>query len=95
MSDVFVDSSYWIALDLEDDQHHQEAKQHWLRLVQSLPTLVVTSFIFDELVTFLNSRGYHARAVQAGDRLLQSFNVRFIQVDKDLLMEGWTYFRRP
>lgn len=94
MNEVLADSGYWIALELEDDQHHQAARRHWLALIKRLPPLVVTSFIFDEVVTFLNARGYHYKAVQAGNRLLQSPSVRFIQVDKVLLIEGWRYFQR-
>src|SRR5207248_897756 len=56
--------------------------------------LVTTSYVFDEVVTFFNSRGQHAKALQVGNNLLQSPSVQFIHVDTALFYEGWAYFQR-
>jgi uncharacterized protein len=63
-------------------------------LVNRLPTLVTTTFVFDEIVTFFNSRRYHEKAVEVGNRLLQSATVRMIHVDEDVLVLGWNYLVR-
>lgn len=94
MSIVFADSSYLIALEIQSDQRHQEAQQHWRALDIRSTTLVVTSFILDEVVTYLNSRRLHAKAVQIGNVLLQSNHVEFVQVETTLLTEGWRYFQQ-
>jgi predicted nucleic acid-binding protein len=91
---VFVDSGYWVALELADDQHHQDAVRHWRAFGMRLPEIVITSFIFDEVVTFLNNKRQHSRAVRVGNRLLQSDFVEFVQVDSNLLAEGWQYFQQ-
>jgi hypothetical protein len=39
-------------------------------------------------VTFFNSRGQHAKAIQVGNNLLQSPSVHFIHVDTELFYEG-------
>ncbi len=94
MNSVFVDTSYWLALELGNDQNHQIAITHWQGILPALPPLVTTSYVLDEVVTFFNSRGYHAKAVQVGSSLLHSASVPFIHVDEALFYEGWTYFQR-
>ena len=94
MTAVFVDTGYLFALEITNDQHHQAAIQHWQGIVAALPCLVMTSYVFDEVVTFFNSRGQHAKVLQVGNNLLQSPSVQFIHVDTALFYEGWAYFQR-
>ena len=94
MNMVFVDTGYLLALEIANDQHHQAATQHWQGIVAALPRLVTTSSVFDEVVTFFNSRRQHAKAIQVGSNLLQSPSVQFIHVDTTLFYEGWAYFQR-
>ena len=94
MSTVFLDTGYVLALELSNDQNHRTAAQHWRGLKKRFPPLATTSYVFDEVVTYFNSRGYHAKAVEVGNRLLKSPSVQFIQVDEGLFMEGWQYFQR-
>jgi uncharacterized protein len=94
MNPVFVDTGYLLALEIANDQHHQAAVQHWQRIVTTLPPLVTTSYVFDEVVTFFNSRGHHAKAVQIGNDLLRSASLQLIHVDEGLFYEGWTYLQQ-
>ena len=61
-----------------DDQNHLIARDHWRSLEKTKLQLVTTSYIFDEIVTFLNSRGFHSKAVEVGRDLLNSQSVRMI-----------------
>jgi predicted nucleic acid-binding protein len=45
-------------------------------------------------VTFLNSRRLHAKAVEIGNRLLNSPSVQFIQVSETIFLEAWELFQK-
>ncbi len=92
---AFLDTSYLLALTFKRDQNHQIAIEHWQRAASSSTQLVTTSFILAEAVTFLNSRGYHAEAVELGNNLLYGgSSLQFIHVDAELLLDGWRCFRQ-
>ena len=74
--------------------YHSIAKQHWQGLKNSSLQLVISSYVFDEIVTFLNSRNRHDKAVEIGNRLLSSPTVQIIQVDEILFFEAWQYFQK-
>ncbi len=94
MKSNFTDTSYLLALEFKSDQNHQAAQKHWQKLQQSVFSLVTTSYVFDETVTYLNSRGQHAKAVQIGEKLLLSPSVEIVHVNENLFYEGGDYFQR-
>jgi len=91
MTSVFLDTSYLLALELSNDQNHTAAVRHWQQVNKTLPRLVTTSYVFDEIVTFFNCRGHHRKAVEVGNTLLSSPSIEMIHVDKSLLQGGWLY----
>ncbi len=91
---AFLDTSYLLALELARDQNHQPAIEHWQQIASAPARLVTTSLILAEAVTFLNSRGFHAKAVQLGNNLLQGTSMQFVHVDAALLLEGWSFFQK-
>ena len=91
MTSAFLDTGYLIALEAADDQYHEAALGHWEHLTKSLPSLVTTSYVVAEVVTFFNTRNQHAKAVEIGDRLMHSPSVRMVHVDEPLFHEAWRY----
>jgi predicted nucleic acid-binding protein len=89
MTSLFLDANYVIALEVSDDQHHNDAWQHWTRLLESPLSLVTTSYVLDEVVTFLNNRHQHSKAVSVGNNLLTASPIQMIHVDEALFYEGW------
>ncbi len=97
MPETFVDSGYLLALEIRADENHGKALRHWRsRKEEGLPRPVTTTYVFDEVVTYLNSRGLHASAVKIGRRLLRSSVVDLIHVDERLFHRGFDLFEsRP
>jgi predicted nucleic acid-binding protein len=94
MKHVFLDTGFIIALEASDDQHHTEALAFWEEFQKTPSPLITTSYVLDEVVTFFNSRGHHAKAVQIGNRLMTSPSVELVHVDEAQLVEGWKLFER-
>jgi uncharacterized protein len=94
MTTFFLDTSFVIALELRDEQQHQLAQNYWQGLVSTAPQLVTTSYVFDEVVTFFNSRARHDKAVEVGNRLLNSKAINLIQVEEALFLGAWQYFQQ-
>ncbi len=93
MESVFLDTGYVIALEASDDQHHEEAKTHWKDFITDSTRLTSTTYVFDEVVTFFNSRGRHEKAIEIGKRLQTSKMIELIPVGEELFEEGWKYFQ--
>lgn len=91
---LFLDTSFVIALELADERYHPVAKQYWQGLKNSSLQLVTSSYVFDEIVTFLSSRNRHDKAVEVGNRLISSPTVQIIQVDAALFSDAWQYFQK-
>src|SRR5262249_4529347 len=93
MTPLFLDTGYVLALELGNDQYHEQAVGHWRTIRGTGLQLVTTSYVFDEIVTFLNSRGLHEKAVEVGNRLIHSPSVRLVHVDEALFEAAWTLFQ--
>lgn len=94
MKIFFVDTSYWLALELTDDQYHRRALAHWQNLANSPFQIVTTSYVFDETITHLNNSGHHRKAVEVGENILFSPTIELLHVDEDLFFEGWEFFQK-
>jgi len=94
MRGIFIDTGFIIALESLTDQNHEKALQQWNELLKDLPAMVTTTYVIDEIVTFFNNRNRHAKAVEIGNRLMNSRSVQFIHVDKRLFDKGWQYFQQ-
>ncbi|HEX7722442.1 MAG TPA: PIN domain-containing protein [Pyrinomonadaceae bacterium] len=94
MTSLFLDANFVIALEVSDDQHYNEATIHWKNLIETPFSLVTTSYVFDEVVTYLNSRRQHDKAVSVGRNLLNAANIEVVQVDEPLFYEAWSYFEQ-
>lgn len=94
MKSLFLDTSYLIALEAHDDLHHKSSQVHWKALIADMQPLVTSTWIFDEVVTFFNTRNKHGKAVEIGNRLLQSSLVTMVPVDSILFRKGWEVFKQ-
>lgn len=89
-----LDTSYILALEIKNESAHQQVLPNWITLAKSKPLLVTTTYIFDETVTFFNSRNLHHKAVEVGNRLLLSPDIELVEIDRNLFNRGWQYFQK-
>jgi predicted nucleic acid-binding protein len=87
---IFVDSSFWIAQQLERDRRHAEAKL--LETVLGTARLVTSSPVAGETWTFLRGKAGHRRALGWLDRIHAGM-VRVEHVDGGLEDEAWAWLR--
>ena len=92
MTAYFLDTGFFIALESADDQHHPAAIAAWREIRKRRVTFVTTSYVFDEVVTFFNNRGHHAKAVEIGEALLASRIATLVHVDEPVFAEAWREF---
>lgn len=90
----FLDTSYILALEIKNEDTHQQVLKNWVSLAKYKPFLVTTTYIFDEVFTFFNSRNLHYKAVEVGNRLLESPDIELMDIDKSLFNQGWQYFQK-
>lgn len=94
MKPLFIDTGFLLALEIKTDQNHAAAYRYWQQFKQAPVPLVTTTYVVDETVTFLNSRGWHEKAVKVGNSLLYSPGVHLIYIDEPLFWQGWEYFQQ-
>ncbi len=95
MTSLFLDTSYLIAVENSDDQYHRTSSKHWRDLLKSSPRpLVTSSYVLVEVVTLLNNRRLHSKAVELGNNLLRSRSFNVVHVDEELFYEAWSYFQK-
>lgn len=92
-SKIFVDSNFFIALfNLEDGLYH---KASFLseRLGQEQRQLVLSNFIFAEIVTILSMRRGVDAAHKAGEYILQNPAIEILYIDYELQRQAWEIFK--
>lgn len=93
MPEAFLDTGYLLALERRSDENHEKALAHWRSAKSGRPPrLVSTTYVFDEVVTYLNARGLHKSAVKVGRRLLESPSVELVHVDEGLFHRAFKLF---
>ena len=94
MTPLFLDTSYLIAVESTDDQYHKAAAAHWRSLLKSPRRLVTSSYVLVEVVTLLNNRRKHSKAVELGNNLLSSRLFNVVHVNEEFFYEAWRYFQK-
>ena len=87
----FVDSSFWIALQIREYQHHLAARRLWIVERQSL---VTTNHVIGESWTFLRRRQGFAVARRFVDTIERSRRTTILRVDETAEAAAWAWLRR-
>lgn len=94
MKNIFVDTSAWVAYFDEDEARHRDAVQGLEAIRTQRCGMVISDFIFDEVVTTILGRAGHQMAVSAGVFLVTSSAVDLVWLDKDSKLNAWEYFKK-
>jgi predicted nucleic acid-binding protein len=87
----FADTSFWVALALRRDRHHEDARALW----ESRGTPVLsTNHVLGELWTFLRRRDGHTAARQAQDLIQRSKSVEVIHLPEETEDDAWRWLER-
>ena len=92
MDSLFLDTSFIIALEDADDQNHPPAVAYWKSFKRNPRKIIITSYIFDETVTFLKRRISHEKAAEVGNLMLSSPTVELIHISEEHFDKGWRLF---
>jgi predicted nucleic acid-binding protein len=87
----FADTSFWVALALRRDRHHDQARVLW---DQRDEPLLLTNHVLGELWTFLRRRDGHPTARRARRLVERSEAVEAIHVPAEIEDEAWQWLDR-
>ncbi|MEW5996458.1 MAG: PIN domain-containing protein [Candidatus Micrarchaeota archaeon] len=90
---MLLDTSFLVAYYDKRDQNHPAA----VRLVGELETgkfgrLIISEYVFDELMTILKKFVGKAKAAEKGRDILNSLD--FLQADSKVFQLGWELFKK-
>lgn len=87
---AFVDTSYYVATIVRNDQWNAKARRVRLRDVR----LVTSSLVVNETAAFLQAKGFTSAAIEFLREARNSQRVELIYVDAASQAEGWDLFHR-
>ncbi len=94
MEKVFVDTSGWVALFVENDQNHKKAVSIFEEIKSSKLPIYTSDYCIDETITTILARGNHKQSVLAGEALFTSKIIKIVHVCPDYLQAAWELYQK-
>lgn len=94
MEKIFIDTSGWVALFVENDQNHKKAVSIFEEIKNSRATIYTSDYCIDETITTILSRGSHKQSILAGEALFTSKIIRIVGVYPDYLKGSWELYQK-
>ena len=91
---VFVDTTAWIAILSSVDENHESASEYFQNAVDSGILLFTTRFIFAETLIFIRKRVSVERAIDFGEYLQKSPQVKMLEIQSQLHDKAWQIFTK-
>jgi predicted nucleic acid-binding protein len=92
---IFVDTSAWYALEVEDDVNHQAACKFLQQLASGIHGIsITTDYILDETLTLLRSRRGLTPATTFIDKVNKSKSIRVFWINDDLFEKALSIFQK-
>ncbi len=91
---IFVDSNFFIALLNPQDTLNTKAITISSKIKDESPSLVISNFIFLEIVTILSQRIDRKTAITFGNHLLQDNQIEILHINESLQEKCWKAFQK-
>jgi Predicted nucleic acid-binding protein, contains PIN domain len=92
---IFIDTSAWYALEVEDDINHERALDFLANIASGKQGIsVTTDYILDETLTLLRSRRDLDSAVAFIDKIRKSKSIRVFWVTENLFEQALKVFKK-
>jgi uncharacterized protein len=89
LQDAFADTSFWVALAVNRDQHHAVA-QSWSQQITG--TMVTTAAVIFETANLLSRPNWRRHCVKLVERIHQRDDIQIVEVTHELRLRGWELF---
>lgn len=94
MEKVFVDTSGWVALFVDNDKYHRRTVSALEEIKNSKALIYTSDYVIDETITTILARGSHKQSVLAGEALFTSKIIKVVHVCPDYLQNAWELYRK-
>ncbi|MCL5877833.1 MAG: type II toxin-antitoxin system VapC family toxin [Candidatus Bathyarchaeota archaeon] len=92
---IFVDTSAWYAIEVEDDLNHQAAHNFLTKIASGkFGIAITTDYIIDETLTLLRTRRDLASALSFIDKVTKSKSIRVFWINEDLFQKTLEVFKK-
>ena len=95
MEKIFLDTSFLFAYYNADDEDHELALDLIKDMVNNKVDIIISDYIFDELITLLLARTNKSMAIEVCNKLIKeikSGNIELNYVDNEIFMEALNIF---
>lgn len=94
MEKIFVDTSGWVALFVENDTNHTKAVSIFEQIKNSKVSIYTSDYCIDETITTILAKGSHKESVLAGEALFSSKLIKIVHVCPDYLQAAWELYQK-
>ena len=92
---IFVDTSAWYAVEVEDDVNHEAACKFLSNIASGKQGVsITTDYVLDEALTLMRSRRDLTSATAFIDKIRKSKSVRVFWIDEDLFERALIIFQK-
>ncbi|MCK4848270.1 MAG: type II toxin-antitoxin system VapC family toxin [Candidatus Heimdallarchaeota archaeon] len=92
---IFIDTGAFYASKVANDMNHPSAIKIEKKISEGkYGKMITTNYVLDELHTLLRERVPHDQAIQIGDTIRISPNIRVIWILEALEEKSWKHFKK-
>jgi len=92
---IFVDTSAWYSIEVEDDLNHESSRKFLSAIASGKCGIAITTdYVLDETLTLLRSRRDLAVATAFIEKIRKSKSIRVFWIDESLFEKAEAIFRK-